>query len=164
MTLPLGMTAMTDDTSPLVRRHNARIKGGTGPTPQASSPTWRWPPWFYDGPLTDRARLEACPRCRRPVLRALIGGQRLGLDTRAEPIRLTALDELRARIAGRDVVALLHGRLVHRWLPDIRAARTDRPALLRHDCRQWPTYTAPPDPSLLARTDVAPAWDDEPRF
>lgn len=143
---------------------STKTPSGTGTTGTAGTKPWRRPPWLYDGPLTDRARLEACPRCHRPVLRALLGGHVMGLDTSAEPVRLTVTDEIHARLAGREVVALLAGRLVHRWLVDIRANRPDRPALLRHDCRHWPTYTAPPDPTLLARHDVAPPWDDEPHF
>lgn len=97
----------------------------------------------------------------------LRSGRLLALDTSAEPIRLTPRDELAARLNGRDVVQLRHGRLEPRHAHDIHANRPDTAPLLRHDCRRWPTYTTPPDPTLLAPTDQQPACrctQEEPCF
>src|SRR4051812_28084937 len=71
MTLPHDLKSMTDDTSPLVRRPIRAQEGVMGSDATSVITKPRRPPWLYDGPLTDRARLTSCNRCHRPVLEAL---------------------------------------------------------------------------------------------
>ena len=101
------------------------------------------PPWLdLSTPLTDRARLQLCPRCRQPILRALVG-QIAGLDTRADPKPLTPLEELATRLQGRWTYCLrlhpmLQPRLLNRGPEHIRAGRCTHLVVADHHCTRRP--------------------------
>ena len=123
---------------------------------------WRRPPWLYDGPLTDRARLRSCPRCHRPILEALADTV---MPARVDLVRLTPAQELRHLVAGGMTLRLIPDppspwiptRLAFRWPEQIRA-RPGR-GLPVHQCG---IQHGPPDPQLLARQPAT--YTEEPDF
>jgi hypothetical protein len=104
------------------------------------SPTKKPPAWLADrNPTSDRARLQDCPKCKRPVIRALVGGRLAALDTRADPQPLDLAGELTARLAGRSTFCLsirphLVPRLLerHRW--HIAAGTCTHIVVALHNC------------------------------
>ena len=102
------------------------------------------PPSWIDlsTPLTDRARTQLCPRCRQPILRALVGHV-AALDTRADPKPLTPIEELAARLQGRWTYCLrthpaLPPRLLRRGPEHIRAGRCTHLVVADHYCTRKP--------------------------
>lgn len=101
------------------------------------------PPWLdLSTPLTDRARTQLCPRCRQPILRALVGHV-AALDVRADPKALTPLEELRARLQGRTAYCLrinpaLTPRLIDRSPEHIRSGRCRHLVVADHHCTRKP--------------------------
>jgi hypothetical protein len=101
------------------------------------------PPWLdLSTPLTDRARTQLCPRCRQPVLRALVGHV-AALDVRADPKALSPLEELVARLQGRTTYCLrihpaLKPRLINRSPEHIRAGRCTHLVVADHHCTRKP--------------------------
>lgn len=161
----LDFLSMTDDRLPQVPPYNARTgEGNRGPDVHASSVSTRKPrrpPWLYDGPLTDRARLISCNRCRRPVLEALADGV---MPARVDLIHLTPAQELQHLLAGRMTLRLWpdpassdERRLAfrHAWNIQARPGR----GLPLHDC----AVVRQPDPSLLTHRALS-AWPEEPSF
>lgn len=132
-------------------------------TPSRPRRSHRRPTWLYDGPLTDRTRIEHCPRCRTVVLRALANER---LDTSIELHVLTPAQELTANLAGRHVLtAALRNGAVHldfRYDTDIRAGRGL--AVVAHDCRSHPPMPGPADLRLLPVRRTATAHSDQPPF
>lgn len=104
------------------------------------------PPWLdLSTPLSDRVRTQRCPRCRRPVLRALVGNP-CGVDVRADPQALDLEQELTARLAGRFTYCLTTStwttpRLLYRSPEHIRAGRCRHLVVADHDC---PARGSPP--------------------
>lgn len=134
-----GLTGMTDRLPLMPLTHDGFLQfdglyagageGETGPSAHRSSSsakTWRRPPWLYDGPLTDRARLRSCNRCRRPILEALADTV---MPARVDLVRLSPHQELQHLVAGGMTLRLvpdipspwIPARLCFRWLEQIRA-------------------------------------------
>ena len=65
------------------------------------------PPWVRE-PISTRARLDPCPRCHAPTIRAL-DSPTAGLDVRLDPTPLGLAEELHARISGRMTYDLIGG-------------------------------------------------------
>lgn len=113
------------------------------------------PPWLdLSAPLTDRARTQLCPRCRQPVLRALVGHV-AALDTRADPKALTPQEELTARLQGRITYCLrihpaLPPRLIRRGPEHIRSGRCRHLVVADHHCTRKP---APADHRTATEPD-----------
>ncbi|MEV7364295.1 hypothetical protein [Streptomyces sp. NPDC091299] len=113
------------------------------------------PPWLdLSTPLTDRARTQLCPRCRQPILRALVGHV-AALDVRADPIALNPAQELAARLQGRTTYCLrihpaLKPRLIDRGPEHIRSGRCRHLVVADHHCTRTP---APAEPHT-ATTDT----------
>lgn len=108
------------------------------------------PPWMdRSAPQSDRPLIQTCPRCRGPVLRALVGNP-CGLGTRADPKALNPAEELAARIAGRFTYCLrlhphLPPRLLTRGPEHIAGGNCTHLVLADHHCtRPPPTSTPPP--------------------
>lgn len=98
-------------------------------------------------PLSDKARTQLCPRCRQPVLRALVGNA-AALDVRADPKALDALEELAARLQGRTTYCLrirphLPPRLTDRGPEHIRAGRCQHLVVADHLCTRTPAPAEP---------------------
>lgn len=100
----------------------------------------RTPPQWLDTslPLSDRPRTQQCPRCRRPILRALVGNP-CGLDVKADPYPLDIRAELAARLAGRFSYCLrlhpwLPARLVHRGPEHTASGRCTHIVVADHIC------------------------------
>ena len=106
------------------------------------------PPWIdLSTPLTDRARTQLCPRCRQPILRALVGHV-AALDTRADPRPLSPVEELTARLQGRWTYCLrihpnLPPRLLNRGPEHIRAGRCPHLVVADHHCTRTPASAEP---------------------
>lgn len=85
-------------------------------------PKKKAPAWLADrNPVSDRARIQKCPRCQQPVIRALVG-HIAALDIRADPRPIGPAEEIAERLAGRLTFCLairphLPPRLLdrHRW-------------------------------------------------
>ncbi|MEU4154800.1 hypothetical protein [Streptomyces antimycoticus] len=114
------------------------------------------PPGWLDlsAPLTNKVRTQLCPRCRQPILRALVGHV-AALDTRADPKPLTPLEELAARLQGRWTYCLrihpaLPPRLLNRSPEHIRAGRCTHLVVADHHCTRTP---APADPHTAPEPD-----------
>lgn len=139
-----------------------RAGGGKPAEPADPSPVIRRrPPWLYDGPLTDRARLTGCTRCHRAVLEALADGV---MPAHVDLAHLTPAQELEHLLAGRMTLRLWPDpptsdvrRLAFRSALDIRA-RPGR-GLPVHDC----AVVRRPDPTLLSHRRPA-AWTEEPTW
>lgn len=102
-------------------------------------PPKKKPAWLADrNPTTDRARVENCRTCTRPVIRALVG--HIGaLDIRADPAPLDLAGELAARLAGRSTYCLsirphLPARLLERSRWHIAAGRCTHYVVAAHHC------------------------------
>lgn len=97
------------------------------------------PPWLdLSEPRSDRAREQRCPRCKRPVIRALVG-RVAALDVRADPTPLDPLAEIRARLDGRTTWCLVRRphtepRLWWRDVEHIRAGHCTHEVLADHRC------------------------------
>lgn len=106
------------------------------------------PPWIdLSTPLTDRARTQLCPRCRQPILRALVGHV-AALDTRADPKPLNPAEELAARLQGRWTYCLrihpcLPARLLNRSAEHIRAGHCRHLVVADHHCTRAPAPAEP---------------------
>jgi hypothetical protein len=113
------------------------------------------PPWIdLSTPLTDRVRTQLCPRCRQPILRALVGHV-AALDTRADPKPLTPIEELTARLQGRWTYCLrihpaLPPRLLNRGPEHIRAGHCTHLVVADHNCTRTP---APAEPHTATTPD-----------
>lgn len=113
------------------------------------------PPWLdLSTPLTDRARIQLCPWCRQPVLRALVGHV-AALSVRADPVPLNAEQEFAARLQGRWTYCLrihpaLKPRLIDRSPEHIRTGRCRHLVVADHHCTRKP---APAEPRT-ATTDT----------
>lgn len=161
MTDVLPFPEMTHDRLSQVRPHVRAEEGKPGKPADPSSVMRRRPPWLYDGPLTDRARLISCNRCHRPVLEALADGV---MPTRIDLAYLTPLQELEHLLAG--------GMTLRLW-PDPATSDTRRVAFRRSwDIQAHPGHGLPihdcavvrrPDPSLLTHRAHS-AWPEEPTF
>lgn len=103
----------------------------------------RRPAWAADrNPTSDRARTERCPRCRQPVIRALVGHV-AALDVRADPTPLDLAAELAARLDGRSAYCLsiqpyLPPRLLHRDRWHIQSGRCEHLVIADHRCPGMP--------------------------
>lgn len=115
------------------------------------------PPWIdLSTPLTDRARTQLCPRCRQPILRALVGHV-AALDVRADPQPLNTVEELKARLQGRWTYCLrvhpvLPARLLHRGPEHIRGGRCTHLVVADHHCTRKPApaeHRTAPTPDRL---------------
>ncbi|WP_069883482.1 hypothetical protein [Streptomyces luteocolor] len=110
------------------------------------------PPWLDTSqPQNDRARTQLCPRCRQPILRALVGHV-AALDVRADPTPLDLAQEVAARLQGRTTYCLrvhphLPARLIHRGPEHIRAGRCTHLVVADHHCPRTP---APAEPHTTA--------------
>lgn len=113
------------------------------------------PPWLdLTTPQTDRARIQRCPWCHQPIIRALVGNP-CGLDTRTDPAPLGLAAELEARRAGRFTYCLrlhphLPPRLLNRGPEHIAAGRCPHVVVADHQCTrtaQPPAIPAPPQPA-----------------
>lgn len=109
----------------------------------------RKPPGWLDTsqPLNDRARTQLCPRCRQPVLRALVG-QTAALDVRADPYPLKPEQELAARLQGRTTYCLRMrpyspARITDRSPEHIRAGRCPHLVIADHHCTRKPAPAEP---------------------
>jgi hypothetical protein len=113
------------------------------------------PPWLdLSTPLTDKVRTQLCPRCRQPILRALVGHV-AALDVRADPKPLEPLEELAARMQGRTTYCLrihpaLKPRLINRSPEHIRFGRCQHLVVADHHCTRKP---APAEPHTATETD-----------
>lgn len=114
------------------------------------------PPSWIDlsTPLSDRVRSQLCPRCRQPILRALVGHV-LALDVRADPKPLNLRQELAARLQGRTTYCLrihphLPSRLLNRGPEHIRAGRCTHLVVADHHCTRTP---APAEPHTAPTPD-----------
>jgi hypothetical protein len=113
------------------------------------------PPWIdLSTPLTDKPRTQLCPRCRQPILRALVG-RVLALDVRADPKPLNPREELAARLQGRTTYCLrihphLPPRLLNRGPEHIRAGRCTHLVVADHHCTRTP---APAEPHTATTPD-----------
>lgn len=113
------------------------------------------PPWLdLSSPLTDKPRIQSCPWCRAPVLRALVGHV-AALDVRADPQPLAPQQELAARLQGRMTYCLrlhpfLTARLIHRSPEHIRAGRCAHIVVADHHCTRKPGQ---PEPASTQETD-----------
>lgn len=121
--------------------------------------TAKKPPSWLDlsTPFTDKARTQLCPRCRQPILRALVGHV-AALDVRADPIALNAEQELAARLQGRTTYCLrirphLPARLTDRSAEHIRGGRCTHLVVADHHCTRTPApaeyHTATTDTDQL---------------
>lgn len=114
------------------------------------------PPWLdLTTPRSDRARTQQCPRCRSPVLRALVGHV-AGLDIRADPLPLDPAAELAAMLAGRltfclNLRAWAPPRLLTRGHEHIAAGRCAHTVIAEHQCATRQTPEMPP-PAPAAET------------
>lgn len=111
--------------------------------PKRKPPTWL----DLSQPLTDRARTQLCPRCRQPILRALVG-HAAALDVRADPKPLTPQQELAARLQGRLTYCLrirpyLPARITDRSPEHIRAGRCTHLVVADHHCTRKPAPAEP---------------------
>lgn len=100
----------------------------------------RNPPAWIDtaSPQNDKPRTGQCPRCRQPILRALVGHV-AALQVRADPFPLNTQQELAARLQGRLTYCLrlhpvLPPRLLHRSPEHIRAGRCQHLVVADHQC------------------------------
>jgi hypothetical protein len=115
------------------------------------------PPWLdISEPQSDRARIQRCPRCRHPVIRALVG-RVAALDSRADPEPLDLRTELAARLAGRQTWCLRINRwgpprLLDRGAEHIAAGRCDHTVVAAHLCRP---RSAPPPNDFFAAASKA---------
>lgn len=110
------------------------------------------PPWLdLSQPLSDKPRTQLCPRCRQPVLRALVGVV-AAVDVRADPYPLSLRQEITARLEGRLTYCLrlhrlLKPRLIHRGPEHIRAGRCTHIVVADHHCTNSTRATAPQQPA-----------------
>jgi len=102
-------------------------------------PKKKTPAWLADrNPESDRARAQKCPRCHQPVIRALVG--RIGaIDVRADPRPLGPVEELAARLSGRQTYCLsirpyLTPRLIDRHHWHIAAGTCTHLVVAAHNC------------------------------
>ena len=106
------------------------------------------PPWLdLSQPMSDKPRTQLCPRCRAPILRALVG-KTAAVDVRADPKALDLQQELAARLEGRLTYCLrlhpvLKPRLIHRGPEHIRAGRCTHLVVADHHCTTSTRATAP---------------------
>lgn len=97
------------------------------------------PAWIADrNPTSDRARLQTCRACGKPVIRALVGHV-AALDIRADPRPIGPAEELAIRLAGGFTYCLsirphLPPRLLdrHRW--HIAGGRCTHTVVTDHHC------------------------------
>lgn len=119
------------------------------------------PPWLdLSVPRSDRARLQPCPRCRQPVIRALIGNP-CGLDTRTDPTPLNPTAELRARLNGHQTYCLrirpwAPTRLLTRSPEHITAGTCTHLVLAEHHCPRDRRLTGQPS-AARRRPPCAPS-------
>lgn len=113
-----------------------------------SGPKRKPPAWLdVSAPLTDRARTQLCPRCRQPILRALVG-HAAALDVRVDPRPLTLRQELEARLQGRTTYCLrirahIPARITHRGPEHIRSGRCTHLVVADHHCTRTPAPAEP---------------------
>lgn len=111
------------------------------------------PPWLDTSePQNDRTRVQRCPRCHHPVLRALVG-RVAALDIRADPTPLDLHTELAARLAGRQSWCLAISkwappRLLNRGAEHIAGGLCTHIVVASHICTPHP----PPPPDYFLGT------------
>lgn len=110
------------------------------------------PPAWLDtsAPQSDRPRAQQCPRCRTPVLRALVG-RTAAVDVRADPYPVSLAAELEVRLAGRFTYCLrlhpyLPPRLLIRDRWHIAGGTCTHLVVADHHCTRTTTPAAAPPP------------------
>lgn len=160
----LPFTPMSDDRYSLVPLYarTGRAQPGSDADPTSDiAPNIISTPWTYDGPVTARARLGTCQRCRAVVLEGLVDGL---MHAHVDPRHLTPTQELHHLLAGGQTTRLgpppaappWHAdrrRITWRWPEDIRAHPGTALPVHQCDAEHGPpdllllTVPAPPDPA-----------------